>query len=147
MGSDDVDDPPSSHSGVGTSLVSVDMDLEEIPAAIAWQSTKNMMRTSPQNEATELVGKLAIGMQKIDEEGEEEEEEDIVGTKTRNWRQINLSFAVELKGQDGEDIRMTDYFQCTDPREGNNMPMKHHPIMSKIANFIAAGQMKRNAKM
>jgi hypothetical protein len=41
------------------------------------------------------------GMLKINEENEEEEE--ILGMKTRNWRKINLSFAIELSGQDGDD--------------------------------------------
>jgi hypothetical protein len=76
-------------------------------------------------------------MQKIDEEDEEEEE--ILGMKTRNRRKINLSFAIELKGQDGDDIRTPDQ------KEGNNdTKMKHHPIMSKIANFIVAVKKKCN---
>jgi hypothetical protein len=76
------------------------------------------------------------GMQKIDEGNEEEEE--ILGMKTRNWRKINLSFAIELNGQEGEDIRGTEY-----SNEGNNKnKMKHHPIMSKLANSL--WQLKRN---
>jgi hypothetical protein len=43
------------------------------------------------------------GMQKIDEGNEEENK--IQGMKTRNWRKIILSFAIELNGQEGEDIR------------------------------------------
>jgi hypothetical protein len=48
------------------------------------------------------------GIQKIDE-GKEEEEE-ILGLKTRNWRKINVSFAINLNGQEGEYIRGTDYY-------------------------------------
>jgi hypothetical protein len=51
-------------------------------------------------------------MQNIDEEGEEEEKE-ILGIKVRKWKQINLSFAVELTGQEGEDIRRTNNTQQT----------------------------------
>jgi hypothetical protein len=71
------------------------------------------------------------GMHDIEEENEEEEEE-IQGMKTRNCRKINLSSAIELSGQDGDHIR------APDRKEGTNNKMKHHPIMSKIANFIVA---------
>jgi hypothetical protein len=60
--------------------------------------------------------------------------------KNRNWRKINLSFAKELNGQEGEDIRGTDYYNEGD----NNNKMKHHPIMSKLANFIVAVEKKCN---
>jgi hypothetical protein len=78
----------------------------------------------------------ATGMKKIDEEDEEaqEKEEDELKMKTRNWRKINLSFAVDLEGQDGEDIKDTEQQFKGD----NNTKMRHHPIMSKIAKFIIA---------
>jgi hypothetical protein len=45
-----------------------------------------------------------------------------------------------LNGQEGEDIRGTEYYN-----EGNsNNKIKHHPIMSKIANFIVAVEKKCN---
>jgi hypothetical protein len=57
--------------------------------------------------------------------------------KKRNWRKINLSFTVVLNGRDGEDIR------APDQKEGNNdNKMKHHSIMSKIANFMVAVKKK-----
>jgi hypothetical protein len=60
--------------------------------------------------------------------------------KTRNWRKINLSFTVELDGQDGDAIRAPDQLH-----EGNNdSKMKHHPIMSKIAKFMLAVEKKCN---
>jgi hypothetical protein len=91
-----------------------------------------------QKEATKITGNVTTGMQKIDEGNEEEEE--ILGMKTRNWKKINLSFAVELNRQEGEDIRETEHFN-----EGNNNnKLKHHPIMSKIANFIVAVEKKCN---
>jgi hypothetical protein len=59
-----------------------------------------------------------------------------VGAQTghRVGRKINLSFAIDLNGQEGEDIKGTDYYN----EENNNNKMKHHPIMSKIVNFIVA---------
>jgi hypothetical protein len=78
-------------------------------------------------------------MEKINEE-ENEEEEELLGMKTRNWRKINLLFTVVLGGQDGEDIRAPEQLQ-----EGNNdNKMKHHPIMSKIAKFMLAVEKKCN---
>jgi hypothetical protein len=68
-----------------------------------------------------------------DEEQDEEQKEDELGLKARNWRKINLSFAIELGGEDGDDIR------APDQKEGNSdNKMKHHPIMSKIAKFMLA---------
>jgi hypothetical protein len=75
-------------------------------------------------------------MQKID--GENEEEEEIIGMKIRNWRKIKLSLAIELSGQEGDNIR------ATDTKEGDNNKMKDHPIMSKIANYIVAVENKCN---
>jgi hypothetical protein len=60
--------------------------------------------------------------------------------KTRNGRKINLSFAVELEGQDGEDIKDTEQQFKGD----NGNKMKHHPIMSKIAKFMIAIKKKCN---
>jgi hypothetical protein len=74
-------------------------------------------------------------MKKIEEEDEEEQEEDELGVKTRNWRNINLSFAIELGelGDKGDDII------ASDKKTGNNdNQMKHHSIMSKIAKFMLA---------
>jgi hypothetical protein len=100
-----------------------------------WQLRKNSS-TSTSTSAT-----TATGMKKIDEEDEEEqEEEEESGVKTRNWRKINLSFTIELEGQDGKDIKDTDQRY-----EGNNdNKMKHHPIMSKIAKFMIAVEKKCN---
>jgi hypothetical protein len=61
-----------------------------------------------------------------------------LGLKTRNWRKINLSFTLELEGQDSEDIKDTDQQFNGD----NNM--KHHPILSKIAKFMIAIEKKCN---
>jgi hypothetical protein len=85
-------------------------------------------------------------MKKIDEEDEEaqeeeeEEEEDELRMKTRNWRKVNLSFAIELGklGDDGDDIRSPE------KKEGNDNKMKHHPVMSKIAKFMIAIEKKCN---
>jgi hypothetical protein len=77
-------------------------------------------------------------MKNIEEEDEEQEEEES-GLKTRNWRKINLSFAIELGGEDGDE------FRAQDQKEGNNdNKMKHHPIMSKIAKFMLAVKKKCN---
>jgi hypothetical protein len=93
----------------GVDDASVGMDLE---ASVAGQSMEKSERYL-QKEAPESTGRTSTtttatttGMQKIDEGNEEEEE--ILGMKTWNWRKINLSFAIELNGQEGEDIRGTD---------------------------------------
>jgi hypothetical protein len=36
-------------------------------------------------------------MQKIIEEDESDDKEEIIGVKTRNWRKVNLSFAVKRR--------------------------------------------------
>jgi hypothetical protein len=52
---------------------------------IAGQSMEKSGRSSLQNEATKTAGKLSTGTQKIDKGNEEdEEEEEILGMKTRN---------------------------------------------------------------
>jgi hypothetical protein len=111
-------------NGHATGSVDVDgrvgMDLE---ALVAGQSMEKSGSNSLQKEAPKSTGrtstrtntstKTTTGMQKIGEGNEEEEE--ILGLKTRNWRKIKLSFAIDLNGQEGEDIRGTDYYN-----EGNN---------------------------
>jgi hypothetical protein len=77
---------------------------------------------------------------KKDEDAQEEEEEDELKMKTSNWRKINLSFAVDLEGQDGEDIKDTEQQFDGD----NNTKMRHHPTMSKIAKFMIAIEKKCN---
>jgi ClpP class serine protease len=114
------------------------MDIEETTDEFLKILKKNSGSTSLQKEAARSArtgsGTTATGMKKIDEEDEEaqeeEEEEDELKMKTRNWRKINLSFAIELEGQDGEDIKDTEQQIKGD----NDNKMKHHPIMSKIAN-------------
>lgn len=142
MGLEDDGDPTTGLTGTAAHAAEVSMDLEEISDAVAGQSARKPGSSSLQTEAAKTAGKTTTGMQQIDEGNEEEEE--ILGMKTRNWKKINLSFAVRLNGQEGEDIRRTDYFQSTGPQEGNNTKMKHHPIMSKIANFMVAVEKKCN---
>jgi hypothetical protein len=145
MGFEGDGDPPMGQPEGAVDTASVGMDIEETTAAVVGKLTANPKSTSLQKEAARSVGKTpttttttTAGMQKIDEGNEEEEE--ILGMKTRNWKKINLSFAVELNGQDGEDIRETEHIH-----EGNNdSKMKHHPIMSKLANFIVAVDKKCN---
>jgi hypothetical protein len=82
----------------GSSLIHTAQNKEQVARSASRTSTSTTTTT---------------GMQKIDEGNEEEEE--ILGLKTRSWRKINVSFAINLKGQEGEDIRGTDYYN-----EGNN---------------------------
>jgi hypothetical protein len=135
MGLEDDGDPATGLTGAAEDAVEVDMDLEETTEAVVGKPMENPRSTSLQTEAAKsartTTTATTAGMKKIEEE---EEEEEILGMKTRNWKKINLSFAVELIGQEGEDIRGTDYV-----KEGNNdNKMKHHPIMSKIAHLIVA---------
>jgi hypothetical protein len=101
---------------------------------------ENPRSTSLQKEVVRSARTMTTtttGMQQIDEGNQEEEE--ILGMKTRNWRKICLSFAIELSGQDGDNI------WATDPQEeNNNSKIKHHPILSKLANFIVAVKKKCN---
>jgi hypothetical protein len=106
------------------------LELGQTTETPRWQLRKNPC-TSTSTSAT-----IATGMKNIDEEIEEEqeEEEDKLRMKTKNWRKINLSFAIELGelGDDGDDIRSPEQ------KEGNDNKMKHHPIMSKIDKFMIA---------
>jgi len=142
VGLDDDGDPPAGHTEEAEDNGDIGMDIEETTDEFLKILEKNSGSTSLQKEAARSVGKTTTttttGMQKIDEGNEEEDE--ILGMKTRNWKKINLSFAVELNGQDGEDIREIEQIH-----EGNNdSKMKHHPIMSKLANFIVAVEKKCN---
>jgi hypothetical protein len=103
-----------------------------------WQLRKDLSAST----STGTSAMTVTGMKKIDEEDEEaqEEEEDELKMKTRNWRKINLSFAVDLEGQDSEDIKDTEQQFKGD----NDNKMKHHPIMSKIAKFMIAIEKKCN---
>jgi hypothetical protein len=135
MGLEDDGDPTTGLTGTAVDAVEVDMDLEETTEAVVGKLMEKSRSTSLQNEVarsarTTPTTTTTTGMKKIEEE---EEEEEILGMKTRSWKKINLSFAVELIGQEGEDIRRTDDF-----KEENNTKMKHHPIMSKIAYLIVA---------
>jgi hypothetical protein len=128
MGFEGDGDPPIRGTGVADDSVEVAMDLEETTVSAVGKSVEKSGSTSLQKEAsrsarTSTTTTTTTGMQKIDEGNEEEEE--ILGMKTRNWKKFNLSFAIEVNGQEGEDIRRTNYSY-----EGNNAKMKHHPIMS-----------------
>jgi hypothetical protein len=143
MGFEDNGDPTAGQTEGAVDTAEVGMDLEESTEAVTWKLRKNSRSSSLQNEAaktacnTTTTTTTTAGMQKINEEDEEEEE--ILGMKNRNWRKINLSFTIELSGQDGDDIG------APDQKEGNNNnKMKHHPIMSKIANFLVAVEKKCN---
>jgi hypothetical protein len=140
MGFDGDGDPTAGHTEEAVDTAVVGMDFEETTDEFIknmennYGSTplqKEAARTSTSTTATATGMEKTTGMKKIDEEDEEEEEETL-GTKTRNWRKINLSFTVVLDGQDGEDIRAPDQLQ------NNDNKMKHHPIMSKIAKFMLA---------
>jgi hypothetical protein len=135
MGFDDDGDPTTGRKEEAMDTVYDRMDFEEKTDKFVKNMNKNYGRTSLQKEAEKSArtststAATATGMKKIEEEDEEEEEKE-VGMKTRNWRKINLSFAVELGelGDDRDDIRSPDQ------KEGNNdNKMKHHQIMSKIA--------------
>jgi hypothetical protein len=119
----------------------VGMDIEEVTGQSMEKSGSNSLQKEAPKSASSTstsTKTTTTGMQKIDEGNEEEDE--ILGLKSRNWRKINLSFAIDLNGQEGEDIKETDYYN-----EGNNNnKMKHHPIMSKLANFIVAVEKKCN---
>jgi hypothetical protein len=103
---------------------------------------ENSGRSSLQTEAAKTAGSFTTGMQKIDKgtDEEEEEEEEIFGMKTRNWRKINISFQINLDGED--EISNPDIQIEHEPMKGSNKPINHHPIMSKITNFIAAAEKK-----
>jgi len=135
MGLEDDGDPTTGNTGAVTDTAAVGMDLEEISEAVAGQSARKPGSSSLQTEAAKISGNNTRGMQKIDEVDEEEEEDEILGMKTRSWRKINLSFEVELQG---EEISNPGVQSEHEPMKGSNEPMSHHPIMSKIANFIVA---------
>jgi hypothetical protein len=138
----DVDvDPTAGQTEEAVDTAAVGTDIEETTEAAVGHMEKNSGSTSLQKEAARSgrtsTTATATGMKKIEGEDEEEEEQEILGTKTRIWRKINLSFAIELGGEDGDDIR------APDQKEGNNdNKMKHHPIMSKIAKFMLAVEKK-----
>jgi hypothetical protein len=144
MGFDDDGDPPAEGTEEVEDNGEVRMGFEETTDKFIKNLEKNSGSTSLQKEAARSARTstmaTATGMKKIEEEDEEEQEEDELGLKTRNWRKINLSFTIELEGQDGEDIKATDQLD-----EGNNdSKMKHHPIMLKIAKFMLAVEKKCN---
>jgi hypothetical protein len=119
MGFDDDGDPPAGQTEEADDTGDVRMGFEETTEEFVRNMEKNYGNTSLQKEAersahTSTSGTsttattTATGMKKIEEEDEEEEVE--LGMKTRNWRKINLSFAIELGelGDDGDDIRASD---------------------------------------
>jgi hypothetical protein len=120
-----------------TGMVEEGMELGQTAETPRWQLRKN---SSTSTSTTTTSATIATGMKKINDEEDEEaqEEEDELRMKTRNWRKINLSFAVELVGDYGDDIRSPEQ------KEGNDNKMKHHPIMSKIAKFMIAIEKKCN---
>jgi hypothetical protein len=153
MGLDDDGDPRAGQTEEAEDNGDVGMDIEETTDEFRKNLEKNSGSTSLQKEAARLArtsGTMATGMKKIDEEDEEaqeveeeeeeEEDEDELRMKTRNWRKINLSFAEELEGHDGEDIKDTEQQFKGD----NDNKMKHHPIMSKFAKFMIAIEKKCN---
>ena len=136
MGFDSDGLTPSEQTRTGEDPVVVGMDLEETNTEVVEGSHDEQKRTSLQKEAAKTVGTTvgktaSTNLQKIDEGDDEEEEEEILGMKNRKWKKINLSFNVKVAGQ-GEDWHLTDQ------REGNDKPIKHHPIMTPIAKFINA---------
>jgi hypothetical protein len=148
MGLDDDGNPPAGHTEEAEDNGDIGMDIEETTAKFLIILEKKSGGTSLQKEAARSARTgtsgttTATGKKKIDEEDKEtqEEEEDELKMKTFNWRKINLSFAVDLEGQDGEDIKdMEQQF-----KGDNDNKMKHHPIMWKIAKFMIAIEKKCN---
>jgi hypothetical protein len=137
MGFEDDGDPPMGQTDRAADHAAVDMDLEATTASVVGTLMEKSGRSSLQNEAAKTAGTTTTGMQKIDKGNEEEEEadEDILGMKTRNWRKINIAFKIKL---DGDEISNPHVQSEHEPMKGSNKPMNHHPIMSKIANFVAA---------
>ena len=135
MGLKDDGDPPMGQVEEAANMAVADMDLEETTVAVVEKLSRIPQSTSLQNEAAKSAGKSSTGMQSIIEEDEATIEEETLGLKTRNWRKINLAFASKF---DEEDILNPEIQKEDNPMEGSNKPMNHHPIMSKIANFVAA---------
>jgi hypothetical protein len=75
-------------------------------------------------------------MQKTDEENSNEEEK-FDNYNYRKWRKINVAFKADLTG---EEISSPNSLNTLD--EESYKPMKHHPIMLKLAKFVAATQKK-----
>jgi hypothetical protein len=77
-----------------------------------WQYRKD----SSTSISTSTSTMTATGMKKIDEEDEEAqeeaEEEDKLKMKTRNWRNINLSFAVVLEGRQQDETPSNHVEDC-----------------------------------
>jgi hypothetical protein len=143
---DEDGDPPAGGTEEAEDNGYVRMGFEETTDEFIKNLEKNSGSTSLQKEATRLARTstmaMATGMKKIEEEDEEEQEEDEdeLGLKTRNWRKINLSFTIELEGQDGKHIKDTDELY----KGNNDNKMNHHPIMSKIAKFMIVVEKKCN---
>jgi hypothetical protein len=141
IGLEDDGDPTTGLTGGAMYNTVVDMDLEERTMVALRQETGKAGRSTLQTEAAKTAGNTHYnGMQKIDEVDKEEEDKDkeILGMKTRSLKKINISFKVKL---DGEKISSTDTQSEHEPMKGSNKPpMSHHPIMSKIANFVAAAE-------
>jgi hypothetical protein len=139
MGLEDEGDPATGPTGVADDSVEVAMDLEEVSLSIAGKLMGQSGKSSLQTEAAKTASNTTTGMQKIEEGNEDEEEDEVLGLKTRNWRKINISFEVEL---DGDEISTPHVQSKHEPMKGSNIPMNHHSIMSKIANFVAAAEKK-----
>jgi hypothetical protein len=139
MGLEDEGDLTTGLTGVADDSVEVTMDLEEVSLSIAGKSMGQSGRSSLQTEAAKTASNTTTGMQKIDKGKEDEDKDEVLGLKTRNWRKIKISFEVELNG----DEISTPHVQSEhEPMKGSNKPMNHHPIMSKIVNFVAAAEKK-----
>jgi hypothetical protein len=139
MGFDDDGDPPGGQTEEAEDNGDVRMGFEETTEEFVRNLEKNaassLEKEAARSARTSTSGTTtATGMKKI-------EEEDELGVKTRNWRKINLSFAIEL-GELGDEW---DDIIASDKKTGNNdNKMKHHPIMSKIAIFMLAVEKKCN---
>jgi ribosomal protein L12E/L44/L45/RPP1/RPP2 len=108
MGFDDDGDPRTGRTEEAVETEEDGMDVEESTEEFVRNLEKNSVsllqkeaersaRTSASTSTSTTT--TTTGMKKIDDEEEEEKEEEELGMKTRNWRKINLSFAIEL----GED--------------------------------------------
>ena len=138
MGFEGDGDPPTGIVDDVADATEVAMDLEETSNTVGGKSVENSGRSSLQTEAAKTAGTTPTVMQKIDEEIDDEEIEYDEDYKNRNWRKINVAFKVD--DLNGWEISSPNSLNTLE--EESYKPMKHHPIMSKLANFVAAAQSK-----
>ena len=134
MGFEGDGDPPLGSVEDAADATEVGMDLEETPNAVEGKSVEHSGRSSLQTEAAKTAGTTPTVMQKIDETDDDGKFDDY---KYRKWRKINIAIKVDLIG---EEISSPNSMNTLD--DGSDEPMKHHPIMSKLAKFVAAAQKK-----